>query len=484
MSTDQGQDRGVAPAGSSSGPSLRGRPWLILTVLCLAYFKAQLDGVVLPVALPSITADLDATFQQSVWIMGAYVFALAVALITAGRLGDLYGKRRIFLTGVAVFTVCSLAGGLARSPEQLIAARALQGLGAAMIIPQSMALLVETYPAERRGTALGIRGGVGGAAAVAGPVLGGLLVSMADWRWIFFLNLPIGLAILVIAWLALPTVTQRPRRLDIVGVALSSGALLAVALGLNHGESAGWNGWIRWTLGGALLLAVAFVVQQRRRQDREPLVPFEIFQGRNYTVMNVYAALASALMVGLVLVLSVYFQTVLGFSALRSGLILMPASLFSMALSPLAGRLSDKVEGRWLLLVGAALTTVGMLWLLIGMEQSARWQDIVAAMCVIGAGNAFLITPLSAVALCRITPETAGAASGVLVTNMQIGAMISTALVGGLLGSTDGAAALDSGRLLMTMLVLTGAVAAVLSLTVRGNLPPPAADDSTAQPRK
>ncbi|WP_156727700.1 MFS transporter [Streptomyces apocyni] len=478
MSTDQVQD----PVRSES--SVRGRPWLVLTVLCLAYFKAQLDGVVLPVALPSITADLNASFQQTVWVMSAYIFTLAVTLITAGRLGDLYGKRRVFLTGVAVFTLCSLGGGLAQNPEQLITARALQGLGAALIIPQSMALLVETYPAERRGTALGIRGGAGGAAAVAGPVVGGLLVSLADWRWIFFLNLPLGIAILVLAWLALPAATQRSRRLDPFGVALSSGALLALAVSLNQGESTGWDAWIWWTMGGAFLLAVVFVGQQWRWQEREPLVPFGIFRDRNYTVMNFYAVLTSVTMIGLVLVMSVYFQTVLGFSALRTGLILMPASLFSMALSPLAGKLSDKVEGRYLLLVGGALTTAGMLWMLYGMRQSAHWQDFVVAMCVIGAGNAFLLTPLSAVALYRVTPETAGAASGVLVTSMQVGAMIGAAVVGGLLGSVSGAPVLDSSRLLMAVFALTGALAAALCLAARKNLPLAAPRDTPAESRE
>ncbi|QHY99219.1 Multidrug resistance protein stp [Streptomyces sp. S4.7] len=477
MRADQDEHHKAA----DSGRTPRSHPGLILTVLCLAYFKAQLDGVILPVALPRITDDLNADLQQTAWVMSAYVFTLAVALISAGRLGDLYGKRRTLLIGVTMFTLCSVAGGLAQSPEQLIAARGLQGLGAALIIPQSMALLVETYPAERRGMALGIRGGVGGAAAVAGPVLGGLLVSLADWRWIFFLNLPIGVAILVLAWIAIPVTAPRPRRLDLGGVALSSGALLALAVGLNQGESAGWSGWIWWTLAGAAGLGVLFCLQQRRRQDREPLVPVSIFRDWNYTVMNVYAVLAAVLMVGLVLTLSVYFQSVLEFSALRTGLLLMPASLFSMLLSPVAGKLSDKVEGRYLLLAGALVISVGMLWVLVGMDRNASWQDFAAAMCCIGMGNALLLTPLSAVALYRVTPESAGAASGVLATSMQIGVMVGAAVVGGMLGGR-GATVLDAGRLILTALVFIAVLAGGLCLMVRRVLPAP--DSKTLADRR
>jgi MFS family permease len=171
---------------------LRGNPWAVLAVLSLAYFLTQLDVAVLAVAVPSIMADINASADQVVWSLSAYIFLLAMALITAGRLGDLYGRRRIFLIGVAIFTVASVAAGLAQGPGQLIAARAVQGLGAALLTPQTLALLMEAFPPDQRGMAFGIRGAVGGVAAISGPAAGGVLVSTLDWRWIFWLNVPLG----------------------------------------------------------------------------------------------------------------------------------------------------------------------------------------------------------------------------------------------------------------------------------------------------
>ncbi|MFI6642983.1 DHA2 family efflux MFS transporter permease subunit [Streptomyces sp. NPDC050504] len=448
------------------GPAarLRDNPWALLCTVSLAYFMAQLDIAVLAVALPSVARDLGTSVDGVVWAVGAYVLVLAVTLITAGRLGDLYGRRRVFRAGVLLFTLCSLAAGLADTAGQLIAARAVQGLGAALLTPQTMALLVEAFPAGKRGLALGVRGAVGAAAAVAGPVLGGVLVSALDWRWVFWVNVPVGAALL------LATVVvrgdgpaARTVRLDVTGTALASVSLFCFAFAVGQGGSRGWPGWI-W---GLLVLSAAvfagFVAQQRGRQGRDPLVPFELFRNRDFTLMNVFAVAVSLTVMGLVLVLSVFFQSVLGFGALKAGLAIVPASLCSMALGTVAGRLSDRVPGHRLLLGGTLLTIGGTVWAAAGMREGADWPEFVAPLCVIGVGNAFLFTPLAAIALHGVRPQLAGAASGVLVTTLQLGSMAGAAATGALLHGTGGGdPSASSTRTALLLFALVAVVAAAV----------------------
>ncbi|MEV0962404.1 DHA2 family efflux MFS transporter permease subunit [Streptomyces sp. NPDC049910] len=441
---------------------LRGNPWAILCVLSLAYFMAQLDISVLTVAVPDITRDLHTSFDRVAWALGSYVLALAVTLITAGRLGDLYGRRRVFRAGVVLFTLSSLAAGLTTTVDQLIAARALQGLGAALLIPQTMALLVEAFPVARRGTALGVRGTVGAAAAVVGPLVSGLLVTVLDWRWVFFVNVPVGTALLL-ATVLVPDDDRAPgpARLDVVGTLLVSVSLFCFAFAVSQGERYGWRGWF-WGL--VALSAVAFAVflrQQRRRQSGDPLVPFELFRDRDYALMNVVSVCVSLAFMGLVLVLSVFFQSVLAFSALKAGLAIVPAALCSMVFGTVAGRLSDRLPAKYLLLAGTGLTVAGMLWTAAGMHEGADWPRFVAPLSVIGVGNAFLFTPLAAVGLRGLRPELAGAASGVLVTTLQIGSMIGTALSGALLGGGAGSGpTAASSRSAMVLFAVVAALAA------------------------
>ncbi|MFE0590648.1 MFS transporter [Micromonospora echinospora] len=453
---------------------LRGNPWAILAVLCLAYFMSQLDIAVLAIAIPDIVRDLDASLDQVVWALSSYILALAALLITAGRLGDLYGRQRMFLVGVTVFTVFSLAGGLADSPTQLIAARALQGVGAALFVPQTMALLVEAFPPERRGMALGIRGGVGGTAAVLGPVVGGFLVSSLDWRWVFLVNIPVGVVMLALAAVTIPaTGGRKEHRLDLAGVVLATAFLLLLAFGVSQGARYSWNGGIWAVIAAGLVLFAVFLAQQRRRQDREPLVPFTLFRDRNFAVMNVFSVVVSLTVIGLIVVLSVAFQSVLQFGAWRAGLLLMVASLLSVAFDPVAGKLSEKVEGKHLLLFGMAATVAGLLWTFAQTRPGAGWAGLVAPMVVIGIGNAFLFTPLATVALHRVRPESAGGAAGVLVTSMQVGSMVGTAVMGAVLGEGSGAIpSVDTVRTVLLLLVGTATVGAVVCLAAEASAKP------------
>ncbi len=448
----------------------RGNPWGIVIVVSLAYFMAQLDALVLTLALPAMAKDFHSSLDQMVWALSVYVLVLAASLITSGRLGDLYGRRTMFLAGLALFTVSSLASGLSQSPTELIAARAFQGLGAALVSPQTLALLVDHIPKERRGAALGVRGAVGGFAAVAGPVVGGLLVWAVGWRWVFFVNVPVGVAAFIVACLVIPGKArgEQRRRLDLVGAALVSAGLVCFTLAVNQGRAYHWDGRVWLLFLGAALLGLVFVAQQRRVQQREPLVPFTLFHDRSYSLMNVSAALITFTFAGLVLILSVFLQTVTGFSAIKAGLVIMPASLFSMLFDPVAGRLSDKIGGRVLLLGGLAVTVVGIGWMATLMRAGADWPPFIAPMCVIGLGNAFLFTPLGAVALRDVKSGYAGAASGVLVTALQVGSMIGTAVSGALLeGAAGSVPTASAARTAMLLLVGAAAVAAITCAAAR-----------------
>src|SRR3954453_6414337 len=226
-------------------PSLRGNPWAILVTLSLGFFMTLLDLTIVNIAIPSMIDALQASLDEVLWGVNAYVLVLAVLLITAGRLGDLRGQRNLFALGVAVFTVAILACGLAPNPTFLIAFRAAQGLGAALLMPQTMAIIIATFPAERRGTALGIWGAVAGLATVAGPTLGGLLVTVAEWRWIFFVNIPIGVVVLVLTFAVIPdTRLERRHRMDLLGVGLATASLFTLTFALIEGQRFHWDGWI------------------------------------------------------------------------------------------------------------------------------------------------------------------------------------------------------------------------------------------------
>lgn len=462
---------------------LRGNPAAVLAVLSVAYFMSQLDSTVIAVAIPRIAEDLHTGLDQVVWALSAYIFVLAVALITAGRLGDLYGRRRIFAAGILLFTVCSAAGGLAQNPAELIAARAVQGLGAALITPQTLALLVEVFPAERRGTALGIRGAAGGLAAVLGPAVGGLLVETLSWRWTFFINVPIGMGMLVLTWLSVPEVRRGGRpRLDLLGVALVSAALFCFTFAVSQGQRFGWNAGIWVLLVASAALGAWFVVQQRRGQGNEPLVDFSVFRDRNFALVNAFSLTTALTVIGLILVLSVFFQSVLRFGAFETGMLLVPASLLSMALDPVAGRLSDRVQGKYLLLAGLLLTLAGMLWSVAEMYHGVSWTAFLGPMCVIGIGNAFLFTPLAAVGLAGVPGEMAGAASGALVTSLQIGSVVGTALVGTFVQSSSSPPTTGSASAAMLWLAAIGVLGTVACVAARPNLVRAAAppDDSPA----
>jgi MFS family permease len=387
-------------------------PWAVLLVVSLGFFMTLLDLTIVNIAIPDMLTSLHASLDDILWVINAYALVLAVLVITCGRLGDLIGPRIMFAGGVALFTVASAACGLAPSAGWLIGFRAVQGLGAAMLMPQTLTIITNTFPAERRGAAFGVWGAVAGVATIAGPTLGGLLVSAFDWRWIFYVNVPFGVLALILTFVIIPDMRPgRRHRIDIPGVLLASAALLAICYGLVEGQKYDWGTItsfisIPLVLGVGVLLLIAFLVLQWRTQDREPLVPFALFRDRNYAVVNWVSGTLAIGMMGIFLPFTIYLQSVLGFSALRAGLTMAPASLMSMVVAPVAGRLTDKIGGKYILMLGLIL---------------------------FGGGMGCVFAPMVTVAMRNVDPRMAGAASGVLNTIRQVGLVIGTAAVGALL---------------------------------------------------
>ncbi|MDQ1616881.1 MAG: hypothetical protein QOJ60_2820 [Actinomycetota bacterium] len=411
-----------------------GNPWAILITLSLGFFMTLLDLTIVNIAIPSMITALGASLDEILWVVNAYVLVLAVLLITAGRLGDLRGQRTLFVAGIVVFTAASLACGLAPNPALLIAFRAVQGLGAALLMPQTMAIIIGTFPADRRGTALGIWGAVAGLATVAGPTLGGVLVTYASWRWIFIVNVPIGLLVLAMTFAFIPDARmERQHRLDLLGVGIATAGLFCLTFALIEGQRYSWNGAIVVLLVGAAVLTVLFLLQQRSRQAAEPLVPFSLFGNRNFTVINAVASLVSVAILGFFLPFTIYLQSVLGYSAIKAGLILAPMSVIALVLAPVAGKMSDKIGGKYILMTGLALFGLGAAILVAQSGTGSHWPAFMPAIAVMGLGMGGIWAPMATETMRGVPMALAGAASGVNNTLRQVGSVVGSAAVGALL---------------------------------------------------
>jgi EmrB/QacA subfamily drug resistance transporter len=429
----------TATPGGPPNVTLRHSPWLALITLCLGFFMILLDTTIVNIAIPNMIDKLDASLDEILWIINAYVLIFAVLLITAGRLGDLYGPKRLFIIGLIVFTLASAACGLAQTPGQLIAFRVIQGIGGALLTPQTLSTITMIFPPEKRGAAFGIWGSVAGVATIAGPTLGGWLVTNWDWRWIFFVNVPVGIATLILAVVVLPDIQlHRRHQLDWVGTALATVGLFLVCFGLIEGEHYDWGTvtgpiTIPLIIGAGVLILAVMLWQQYLQRDGEPLIPFTIFADRNYSLMNAVVAAIAFGMFGLFLPLTIFLQSVLGLSALQAGLTFAPMSLVSVFVAPFAGRFADKVGGKWILFAGLLLWTIGM-WTLVEFTtvDSTRWS-LLPSLLIAGFGLGMTFAPLQTIAMLNIQPQVAGAASGFINTTRQLGAVIGSAAVGALL---------------------------------------------------
>jgi EmrB/QacA subfamily drug resistance transporter len=419
----------------------RTNPWIVLVVLTMGFFMIMLDMTIVNVAIPAMASaagGLNATLDQILWVLNGYVLVYAILLITAGRLGDLYGQRNLFAIGLFIFTMASALCGLSQDPNQLIAARVLQGVGGALLTPQTLAIITSLFPPERRGAAFGVWGAVAGLATVTGPTLGGAIITYIDWRWIFYINVPIGIATLIATFILVPDLRPgRRHSWDVLGILVSTMALFGIVFGLIEGERYNWGQigsygiTVPEIIGAGLVLLVVFIV--REGFQREPLVPLSLFKERNFAVANWVSAAISFGMLSLFLPITIYMQSARGFSALYTGLTLAPMSLTSMVVAPFAGRLADKVGGKYILTAGISLFTVGMGSLAYVAGPTSTWSTFTVPAIIAGLGMGLTFAPMTTVAMRNISPQLAGAASGVLNTIRQLGAAIGSAVVGAIL---------------------------------------------------
>ena len=421
----------------SSMPPVR-NPWAALAALCIGFFMIMLDTTIVNIAIPAMIKGLNASLTEIIWINSVYLLTYAVPLLLTGRLGDRFGPKRLFLGGLVVFTLASAACGLAGQASTLIIARAIQGLGAAAMTPQTMAFITRLFPPSKRGAPMGLWGAVAGVATIAGPLLGGVLVQTLGWEWIFFVNVPIGIVGIVMAVILVPDWQPRhSHRFDPIGIALSSVGLFCVVFGLQEGQRYDWGSiagpiTVFEVIGFGVVLLVAFVVWQRVNRQ-EPLLPLGVFSHRNFSMANLANITVGFTIAGMFLPVVIYIQSVLGYSAILSGLITAPLSFASGIVAPFAGRLSDRISGKWIVAFGIAAFAAGIwAFTLVAKYDSPGWT-LSPAFLLAGIGVGCIFSPLANLATTGLDPRLIGAGSGIFNTSRQVGSVIGSAAIGVLL---------------------------------------------------
>ena len=418
---------------------IRNHPMAALSVLVLGLFMTLLDLTIVNIAIPSILDGLHASLDQVLWVLNAYSLFYAVLLITSARLGDIYGPRNLFAAGVVIFTIASGFSALAQDPTQLILSRGLQGLGAAVLAPQGLPLMMSLFPVEKRGGVFAVYGVIAGLAVIAGPTLGGFLVTHFGWRSIFTVNLPIGVITFAAAMLFIPDLRPgRRHRLDLFGVALATAGLLGVIFGLIEGQRYDWGvvtGFVTIPeiIAVGVLLLAAFLYHQARRQGSEPLLPFAVFKDRNFTLMTFVMAAMGFAILGLYLPLTIYLQSVLGLSAIDAGLTIALQPLAMIVSSGVASSLVQKINGKYLLIPGLLMLAAGSGYIdWAAHANSGRW-DFAAGLILSGLGMGCIWTPVFSIATRDLPTHLAGVASGVINTIQELGGVLASAVVGAFL---------------------------------------------------
>jgi len=410
-----------------AGPDGRRRLGWVLGLTSTAYFMVALDATVVSTALPRMQADLHAGLTSLQWTLNAYGIAFAAGIITAAALGDRFGRRRIFTIGLALFTVASAACALAPSASDLIAARTVQGLGGAIVLPLSLTILTTAFPAERRGTIVGIYGGLAGLAVAAGPLVGGLVTQGINWHWIFWVNVPIGVAAVALSLRLLPESHGARERLDLTGVALVTGGVVAIVWALVRANQAGWaSPEIVITLAGGAILLVAFVAWERRVQ--EPMVPLRLFRDRAFAMGNATTFLMSGAIFAGAYLVAEEFQFARGYSPVSTGLRLLPFFATPMVISPLAGALSDKTGRRPVMVTGLALLSAGFIWVALKGSLTTSWVELTLALLVAGIGISMALPTVPTAVLNAVAPREMGKAAGINYMAQRLGGVFAIAI--------------------------------------------------------
>ncbi|RWR16916.1 DHA2 family efflux MFS transporter permease subunit [Microbacterium enclense] len=444
-------------ASVASAPPERS-PWPALWALVIGFFMILVDTTIVSVANPAIKAALDPStnnLDNVVWVTSAYLLTYAVPLLVTGRLGDRFGPKNVYLVGLAIFTIASLACGLASSLEMLIVARAVQGLGAALMTPQTMAVITRTFPPQRRGAAMGLWGATAGVATLVGPLAGGLLVDGFGWEWIFFINIPVGIIGFIAAVVLVPQLPTSTHKFDLLGVVLSAAGLFLIVFGLQEGEHFDWAAWI-WAMVVAGIVVMAVFIWTQARTKSEPLVPLELFRDRNFSIANLAIAAVGFTVTSMALPQMFYLQLARGLTPTESALLLIPLAILSGVLAPFAGKLLDRTDPRFLLVPGLLLVGGALvMYAALIFGDAPIWAFLIPS-ALMGVGNAGMWGPLATTATRNLPPRQAGAGAGIYNTTRTVGSVIGSASIAAFMqarleanlpGAGDAAASFGSGTL-------------------------------------
>lgn len=476
-------------------------PWHALWALLIGFFMILVDATIVAVANPAIMASLDADYDAVIWVTSAYLLAYAVPLLVAGGLGDRYGPKNLYLLGLAVFTVASLWCGLSDSIGTLVAARVVQGIGAALLTPQTLSVITRTFPAQRRGVAMSVWGATAGVATLIGPLAGGLLVDHLGWQWIFIVNVPIGVVGLAMAVRLVPALPTHKQGFDLPGVVLSAVGMFLIVFALQEGQAYDWAPWIWATIVIGVAVMSAFLYWQSVTNG-EPLIPLVIFSDRDFSMSNLGVATIGFVATSMFLPLMFYAQSVCGLSPTRAALLTAPMAIATGVLAPLVGRIVDRSHPRPVVGFGFSVIAIGLTWLSIEMTPTTPIWRLVLPLTAMGVGMAFIWSPLAATATRNLAPQLAGAGSGVYNTNRQVGSVLGSAGMAAFMASrlsaempaaadtaprTEGAAtqlpeflhapfaaAMSQAMLLPAFVALIGVIAALLLLGFAENPVAPA----------
>ena len=397
-------------------------------ITSVALFMVTLDNLVVTSALPVIRRNLHASLTQLEWTVNAYTLTFAVLLLTGAALGDRYGRRLMFSIGIGVFTVGSAVAAMSTTATGLDLARALQGVGGAIVTPLTLTLLSAAVPRERRGLALGAWGGIGGLAVAIGPLVGGAIVEGLSWQWIFWLNVPIGLVLAPLAFFRLRESHGPANRLDLPGLGLASAGLLGIVWGLVRGNSVGWSSpeIVGSLVAGAIVLAL-FVLWELRAPA--PMLPMRFFRNRTFALTNVSSLFMFFGMFGSIFLLIQFFQTVQGYSPLQAGLRILPWTAMPIFIAPIAGAWSDRIGGQRLMAAGLALQAIGLAWIAYVSTPTMPYSHIIGAFVLSGAGMALFFAPVANVVLSAVRPEEEGKASGANNAIRELGGVFGVAVL-------------------------------------------------------
>ena len=462
---------GPAGDGASDPSGARSRAVWAIVITGMALFMSGLDNLVVSTALPVIRVHLHAGLSGLEWTVNAYTLTFAVLLLSAAAVGERFGRRRIFVLGIALFTAASAAAALAPNIGVLVAARALQGAGGAMIMPLSLTLLSAAVTPERRNAALGLWGAIGGAAVAIGPLVGGAVTTGWSWQYIFWLNVPVGIVLIPLAWWKLSESRGRPARLDLVGVGLVSAGLFGVVLGLVRGNAHGWTSTS--VLASFFVGAVALIgfIAWELRSDH-PMLDIRLFRNRGFATVNVTALLFSFGMFGSIFFLTQFLQTVQGLSPLAAGIRVLPWTAMVMVLAPVVGQLAERWGGKPLVVTGLVFQTVGLTWLATITSPSISYADLVVPFVVCGIGMTLFFVPLASLVLGVVPTSLEGVASGANSAFRELGGVLGIAVLGAVFSAHGGYRSGQDYVNGMTPAVYVGAVVvavgAVTALAIPG----------------